>query len=243
MPQIQMDRIFGQILRYLFVLCIPLLVLSSSIHAVAGTRDVYEYGFSKYNVAETTELSEEQLSKIASKLLSYLQGDATTPQLVVTTGSGAQFPLFHAYELVHLADVRWLFELNRRLLLLAVLSIATYVLWHVLKEQGEWTQVASGALCGSIITVGLLTVIGLAGLIDFRGLFVLFHALSFDNPFWLLDPSKDYLIMLFPAGFWQDVALLTGALTGTKALFLGGTAWALLRRRQSIRSYDSATVT
>jgi integral membrane protein (TIGR01906 family) len=130
---------------------------------------------------------------------------------------------------VHLADVRWLFELNRMLLLVAVVAVAAYVIWHTLKEHGEWRSLASDALRASGITVGLLAVTGVVALVDFHRLFVLFHVISFDNPFWLLDPSTDYLVVLFPAGFWQDVGLITGALTGIKALFLGGTIGLLLK--------------
>jgi integral membrane protein (TIGR01906 family) len=45
-------------------------------------------------------------------------------------------------------------------------------------------------------------------LIDFDGLFLLFHYISFSNNLWILDPSKDYLIMMFPEGFFNDAAIL-----------------------------------
>jgi uncharacterized membrane protein len=30
---------------------------------------------------------------------------------------------------------------------------------------------------------------------------------SFSNNLWLLDPQKDYLIMMFPEGFFNDAAI------------------------------------
>ena len=39
-------------------------------------------------------------------------------------------------------------------------------------------------------------------LIDFDDFFILFHYISFDNMDWLLDPTTDYLVMMYPDGFW-----------------------------------------
>ncbi len=66
--------------------------------------------------------------------------------------------------------------------------------------------------------------LGLGTLLNFDRLFLQFHLLSFANDFWLLDPTKDYLIMLFPEGFWFD-AIFFGALAILGlALILGGVA-------------------
>jgi len=43
----------------------------------------------------------------------------------------------------------------------------------------------------------------------------------------MLDPGKDYLIMLFPEGFWQDIAFLGGIAIVVEALLLGGIARAV----------------
>ncbi|MDD2471668.1 MAG: DUF1461 domain-containing protein, partial [Dehalococcoidales bacterium] len=54
--------------------------------------------------------------------------------------------------------------------------------------------------------------------------------ISFSNDLWLLDPAKDYLIMMFPQGFWADAALLVAALTAGGA-FLTGSASGILTYR------------
>jgi uncharacterized membrane protein len=62
-----------------------------------------------------------------------------------------------------------------------------------------------------------------------------FHLLSFSNQFWQLNPAKDYLIMLFPGGFWSDAALFCALATVGLAVILGGVAggYLILMRRRS----------
>lgn len=58
----------------------------------------------------------------------------------------------------------------------------------------------------------------------FDRLFILFHEVSFSNEYWILDPTRDYLIMLFPGGFFYDAALLGFGAVILEALILGGIA-------------------
>ncbi len=64
--------------------------------------------------------------------------------------------------------------------------------------------------------------LGLGALFAFDQLFLQFHLLSFANDFWLLDPTRDYLIMLFPQGFWYDATLFGALATAGMAIIFGG---------------------
>ncbi len=77
--------------------------------------------------------------------------------------------------------------------------------------------------------------LGLGALLDFDQLFLQFHRLSFSNQFWQLDPARDYLIMLFPGGFWYDAALFCALATVGLAVILGGVAggYLLFTRRRA----------
>ena len=72
----------------------------------------------------------------------------------------------------------------------------------------------------------LLLGVGIA--LNFNRLFHLFHIISFSNEFWMLDPASDYLIMLFPQGFWFDATLFSALLTIALAVVLGGVAGGFL---------------
>jgi integral membrane protein (TIGR01906 family) len=64
--------------------------------------------------------------------------------------------------------------------------------------------------------------LGLWALVDFGQLLLQFHLLSFANEFWQLDPTHDYLIMLFPEGFFYDATLICAGITAGLAIILGG---------------------
>jgi len=60
-----------------------------------------------------------------------------------------------------------------------------------------------------------------------------FHLFSFSNKFWQLDPTRDYLIMLFPGEFWYDATLFCALATVGLAIILGGVSggYLVVKRR------------
>jgi integral membrane protein (TIGR01906 family) len=74
--------------------------------------------------------------------------------------------------------------------------------------------------------------VGLLALVGFETLFTLFHHISFANDLWQLDPRRDYLIMMFPLGFWFDATMRVAATAVGGALLLGGTSGAYLYYRR-----------
>jgi integral membrane protein (TIGR01906 family) len=64
-----------------------------------------------------------------------------------------------------------------------------------------------GAKIGAAIVIGITGLLVVWSLIDFNSLFYLFHLISFSNDLWILDPTRDYLIMMFPQRFFYDSAI------------------------------------
>ena len=89
-----------------------------------------------------------------------------------------------------------------------------------------------------MLTLGLLAVFGLFAIVGFDSLFLKFHQLSFSNDFWQLDPRTDYLIIMFPLGFWFDATMRVAATTVISAITLSGVSggylfyrrWAMSKR-------------
>ena len=90
-------------------------------------------------------------------------------------------------------------------------------------------------LWGGLLTLGLLIVVGLFALVGFDSLFLKFHQLSFSNDFWQLDPRRDYLIIMFPQGFWFDATMRVAATAVGGAVTLAGVSggYLLYRRWES----------
>jgi len=222
-------RFVRTIAYWLFVICLPLLFLTSTVWLGVNSTRLYEYGFDRYGVSEDTGIDREQLDNVAKRLVDYFSSRVETPQVMVVIEGGEENPLFQEddqnRELTHLADVRRLFQFAHRVQLASLAYIVIYSLLFLLWRKGRWQDLAKGIRWGCALTLALIAVLGVASvLIDFERLFFQFHYLAFDNPWWV---SSGYLPRLFPEQFWQDTAFLGGGVIAAEALILGGVAWAV----------------
>jgi len=204
------------------MLCLPILLLTASIGWAVNSQWLYKYSFEKYNVSQTTGIAEVELEKAATGLISYFNwGDEHISLTVIKDGE--PFELFNQREVVHLRDVKGLIRLDYWVLLGTLIYTLSYAGVSLFWRRGRyWRQLARRIVGGSGITLALMLAIGLGILLNFDKIFWQFHLLSFSNEFWQLDPTKDYLIMLFPGGFWYDAAIFCALATVGLAIILGG---------------------
>jgi integral membrane protein (TIGR01906 family) len=215
-------KIPGITAKWLFMLCLPVLLLTASIGWAVNSSWLYGYGFDKYDVSRTTGLAQPELEKAADGLISYFNSAEEHISLTVIK-AGEPFVLFNEREVIHLKDVKGLIWLDYRVLLgtlIYVLGYSVVSLWWQRKKY--WRRLAGGALGGGIITLVLMLALGLGTLFNFDQLFLQFHLISFANELWQLNPATDYLIMLFPQGFWFDATVFCALAAGGLALFLSG---------------------
>ncbi len=217
-------KILGICAKWLFILCLPILLLTASIGWGVNSHRLYRYGFEEYNVSQKTGIAEKELEEAATGLISYFNSGEANISLTVIK-DGESFELFNQREVIHLRDVKELIRLDYWVLLGTLIYVLSYagvsLFWH---RRRYWRQLAWGVISGSGITLALMLTLGLGALLDFDQLFLQFHLLSFSNEFWQLDPTRDYLIMLFPGGFWYDAAIFCALATVGLAIVLGGVA-------------------
>jgi integral membrane protein (TIGR01906 family) len=217
-------RIPGIVVKWIFVFCIPFLLLAASIAGTLNSAWLYRYGFDKYDVSTTTGLADSELEKVAKGLISYFNSGEEYINITVIK-EGKSFVLFSQREIVHLKDVKGLVWLDYWILLGTLLYVLGYIgvrlFWH---RRRYWRQLAWGVVGGSGLTLILMLALGLGMLFNIDQLFLQFHLLSFANEFWQLDPSSDYLIMVIPQEFQYDVALFWVLGTAGAAIVLGGVA-------------------
>jgi len=238
----------------LFIVCFSLMLLTSTVRLGVDSAHLYQYGFHKYQASQATGLDERQLEEIAEKLVAYFNFKVETPQIMIVKESqpslraegeaisedSIEIKLFKEHELVHLQDVRKLFQINYWLQIASLAYVMIYVLLFLLWRKGRWQDLVKGIRHGCVLTLCLIAVMGIVSIFNFEQLFIQFHYLVFGDPStspWMLDPGKDYLIMLFPPPFWQDIAMLGGITIAAEALLIGGIAWLVpfvyQKRRQS----------
>jgi integral membrane protein (TIGR01906 family) len=220
--------------RWLFVtaltLAVPVLLISTSARVVIGSDWLYRYGFERYNIPAYTGTDMAELMRVAGEIKDYFGNDAERLDVRVVRG-GVERSLYNEREILHMVDVKGLMQGLAGLQLGSGLALAglgaAALAW---RRTLDPATLARGLLAGSAATVVLLAVGGMGALVSFGPLFHTFHELTFSNDLWLLDPRTDYLLMMFPSGFFQDAALAIAGLSIAGAVLLGtasgGYLWA-----------------
>ncbi|MCJ7763614.1 MAG: TIGR01906 family membrane protein [Dehalococcoidales bacterium] len=233
----KVERILIITARWLFILCLPVMLFTTVIGLAVNSQCLYEYGFDKYDVSQATGIDDTELEKAASGLISYFNSGEEFIDLTVIK-EGEPFTLFNQREVAHLMDVKELIWLDYWVLLATGSYILLYAVVSLCWLAEECRRLlATATTIGGGITLGLILALGLVAVVDFQGFFLQFHLISFTNDLWLLDPTRDYLIMLFPQGFWYDATMLVALVTTGLAVVVAGVAkgYLLCRRRQGRR--------
>jgi integral membrane protein (TIGR01906 family) len=205
-----------------FVLLLPLLLISTSLRALVTDRVFIVQGFRDNQVARTTGLDQQQLERIADLFVAYFEGPPGQIQTQVVV-QGQSRPLFNEREVQHMEDVQALIQWFLRMQIVAAAVVAIRLGFAVLFDRAPW-PLGRDLLWSTGLIVALVVAVGVLSLIDFTELWTRFHQVAFRNDLWQLDPSSDYLIMLFPEPFWYTATIrmaTTVALQTLAVLVLG----------------------
>lgn len=224
-------RILSAFAMGLFILCLPIFLLTSNLRWAVNEVRLYQYGFNKFQVSQDTGIGEEELLKAAQGLIHYFNSKEEPIQIQVLTEEGEELELFTEREVLHLKEVKGLIGLCYHLQeatfgYLAAFAVAGFI-WQRRRFLPRLAKLASGA---GALSVALLILLGIGALVNFEGLFLGFHRLLFGGDSWMLDPS-DYLIRMFPPGFFYDATLFIAGAILFEALVIGGIGGFFLLRR------------
>jgi len=201
-----------------FVLSLPVLFGTVTLRWLVSDVGWYQAGFSKYGVSERTRIAPDELARVAQQMSNYLLLGQNNIDISVEV-AGQKRPLFNQRELVHMADVQALFGKFYTLQGAAAAYALLYLLTSRFWLRGDYRRaIGNGLRWGGGLTIGLFGAIGVLSLLDFDQFWPALHRVFFANDFWMLDPSRDYLIMLVPEGFWYDTAVRFAQATCGQAL-------------------------
>ena len=232
-----------RLLAILFVVAIPVLLVASSVTYAFNELRLYEYGFKKYEVSQDTGISDQGLKSSARQIREYFNS-RDEPLAVRVEVYGQEQELFTPREVAHMRDVKHLLWGVYGVGAAVAALIISYIVARLLLPRGQFgPPLARLALWGSGATVALVIGVGLASLVGFDRLFLWFHQVSFGNDFWRLDPSRHFLVMMFPQGFWRDATLFVGFLALGQAFLLGAISAGWIWWRQRTARHSAIPIT
>ncbi len=205
-----------------FVMLLPLLVISTSLRGLVTDREFMLRGFRDNRVGATTGLDDAQLGRIADAFIAYFEGPPGQIQMQVTA-FGRQRALFNDREVTHMEDVQALIQWFLRMQLVAAGVVVVRIVFGVVFDRSP-APIGRQMLWSTALMLGLVGLVGVLSLLDFEGLWTRFHQIAFRNDLWQLDPSRDYLIMLFPPPFWftATMRMATAVALQTIAIAVAG---------------------
>ncbi len=200
------------------------MLITAGVALAANSLWWYEAGFTKYHISQVTGISDTELIKGARGLISYFNSSEEFINVTVEK-DGEPFTLFNQREVTHLKDVKDLFWLDYKVALGTLIYVLAYGGVSLFYQRRKyWHQLAWATAIGSGLTLALMAALWIGSLINFEGLFIQFHLISFRNDFWELNPATDYLVMMFPEGFWNDTVFYIAIVAAVTAVVLGGLA-------------------
>ncbi|MFQ5471579.1 MAG: TIGR01906 family membrane protein [Dehalococcoidia bacterium] len=213
--------LFRAFLIGLFILSIPVALITTNIRVSISEQRVYDYSVRHFNADEVSGIPESELIRANGEIRDYLTSGDGALSITVTNNVGVEEPLFTVRETAHMADVR---DLVRTVFTVQVLAMAL-VLFLAVVMLVLWPPraLAASALYGSVLTAAILGIVGLVAISGgFHAAWDQFHGIFFSNDLWQLNPRTDHLIQMFPEPFWQQITLLIGAMILLEAVIIAG---------------------
>jgi integral membrane protein (TIGR01906 family) len=208
------------VLPWLATITLTLLIVTTNVRFTANSIAVYEELFERNQVTRRTGITEEGLRSVGTQIQDYFNSD-TEPLVVLAEVNGVERSLFGADEASHMADVKVLFLRTYRLQEASALFLAVAVIGVlVLRRRRGLLDIASWMRRGAITTIVTIAVLGIGSVVAFDQVFELFHQLGFPQGNFRFNTNTDYLVRVFPFGFWQEITLLIGALSLIQAALL-----------------------
>jgi len=220
-------NLWPRLLQWLLVLILPILLIVVSVRITTGRWFVHwEYGKASFP-PDPYGLSTEERTRLIEACVDYLVTRADITLLSDLRLPGGE-PAFNERELRHMVDVKLAFNRMTLAGIVAALVQVGGIVVLLRSDRTRW-RAPTALLGGSLLTLGLMGIVGVYMLFSWREFFTTFHRVFFEGDTWLFDYS-DTLIRLCPMPLWVDAAVVIVSLLIVEVVTAGAVGWVWRRR-------------
>ena len=227
-------RRFPLIAVLVIAVAMPLFLIAANVRIVTESGWFYTYAFDRYDVSVRTGIEPDELQHVAREFKAYFRSGEERIQVRATV-YGEERDLFREREILHMIDVKRLMTgvgLIEQVSFYTMAGLALALL-ALLGRRAALLALGRGLFSGAVLCFVILIALGIGFAAGFDALFTQFHLISFANDLWLLDPRRDFLVMIFPEAFFRDATLAIAGLTLGQAALTGAVVYWLRRRALS----------
>ena len=200
-----------RIVEWVAPVALGLLLVTTTVRCTAESLTLYEALFERHSVSERTGITPEGLAHVGREVQEYFASRTDDRLSVTVRVHGVPRTLFNENEVSHMADVKALFlRVYNVQRLAAVLLIALGLLAAWRLRRGAYLVIGAWMRRSAALTAAVILVLGLLSTVAFQQVFTVFHYIGFPQGNWVFDPRTEYLVQVFPFGFWRDITLLIG---------------------------------
>ncbi len=222
----------------LFIVLIPVFLITANVRLVINLPALYSYGYDRYETEITRymEIEREDYIDGGRQIRDYFNNNLEMLDVRVVVGGGLR-SIYREREVLHMRDVKELVRWVYRLSEVSALYLLVFAVIGTLFEPWRTSlrDTARHLAMGAAVTLVLVVLVGLGSLAGFERMFLIFHEISFTNDLWQLNPRTDYLIAMFPEGFFFDATILITMLIIVESIALTLSHWVgrVWRRQRS----------
>ena len=211
MNEKKQGKFFPTLWAIVLIVAVPLFILSFAILLPIAFRPFYYWQIDPLGIPQSSGFTKAEIITAFDDVLDFIWFHAPFKMGNLS---------YTAEGKAHFEDCVFLFHFD---LWVCVISGAIILLLFILAKTKKLRIrhffYFPAAFFGAIVLLLFIGVLAVYAIIDFDGLFTLFHKICFpgkDN--WIFDPNKDQFVLLLPTSFMMNAGLYIGGCVGTLTL-------------------------
>ncbi|NLC45106.1 MAG: TIGR01906 family membrane protein [Clostridiales bacterium] len=222
------------LISYLIAILIAVMLfptfLFTAIEMVTYDKNFYKVQYEKLGTAEIIGIDNDELLRVTGELTDYIRNRSESLEPIQAEIMGVHRQVFNEREILHMIDVKELFQFGFRLRNICLISIVVLSLLLYWISSGKSLKIcAKSYLIVSTLLLLLLLIGGPIISSNFAYYWDQFHYLFFDNDLWLLNPATDIMIQMVPEPFFYQAVFRVLTYFGLGIMIIGAASFWILR--------------